>query len=86
MKAKIEQLLKAAYDPEFIEVIDESAQHAGHSGNTLGASEGTHFILHIRCNSLASISRVQAHRKIYEVLQVVMPNIHALQINIAAPL
>jgi stress-induced morphogen len=82
MKEIIERRLHAEFNPEFLEVIDESFQHAGHSGNPTGEKQGTHFSIIIKCEGLGSLSLLAAHRSIYVVLADIMPKIHALRIKV----
>lgn len=74
---KIKQRL-AALSPDSIEIIDDSASHAGHSGNTGGG----HYRLTIISQAFASLSPVERHRKVYALLDDLMKTeIHALSIN-----
>lgn len=76
----IENRLKEAFSPDFLQVIDESDQHAGHAGHGGG---GRHFAIIISSPVLTSLSRVEAHRKIYALFSDLMPHkIHALRIVI----
>ena len=54
--------------PTFLEVMDESAQHAGHSGSN-GRDEGTHFRVRIAGAQFQGISRVARHRLVYDAVQ-----------------
>lgn len=68
----------AALSPESIEIIDDSARHAGHKGNTGGG----HYQLSIKSMAFNDMSPVERHRKIYALLDDLIPsNIHALSIN-----
>jgi BolA family transcriptional regulator, general stress-responsive regulator len=65
-----------------ITVLDESAQHAGHSGSS-GALSGTHFRVRIPASAFKAKSRVERHREIYAPLQDLMnQGLHALAIEI----
>lgn len=76
----IEDRLKGAFSPTFLEVIDESDQHIGHAGHQGG---GRHFAVMIRASSLQSLSKIDAHRKIYALFEDMIPTtIHALRIKI----
>jgi BolA protein len=79
--AKIESILRAALAPSFLEVIDESAQHLGHSGsNNLGV--GTHFRIKVRCSLFLGKSLLIQHRFVYDALDDLLSNgIHALAIE-----
>jgi BolA protein len=77
----------APLNPVLLEVVDDSASHAGHAGaadhaSRTGASEGTHFELTIVSPFFAGQSSVARHRMIYELLGDLMKNrIHALKID-----
>ncbi len=80
--AAIEKKLIARLRPTHLEVIDESADHAGHMGaNTEGF--GTHFRVRIASPDFAGKSRVAKHRLVYDSLQnFIDQGLHALAIDI----
>jgi BolA protein len=82
--AAIESRLREALAPTLLEVLDESAAHAGHSGaNSLGY--GTHFRVRIGGPAFAGRSRVAQHRLVYDALQKFTDaGLHALAIEIKA--
>ena len=77
----IERVLQQHFQPSFLEVIDESSQHAGHSGaNESGMN--SHFRVRIASSQFENISRVQRHRLVYDSLQEFLDNgLHALAIE-----
>lgn len=78
----IEQQLADRLLTTHLEVIDESAAHAGHSGaNEQGF--GTHFRVRIASPAFAGKSRVARHRLVYDSLQnFIDQGLHALAIEI----
>ena len=77
MRARLEELLA----PTSLEVIDESALHAGHAGAD-GSGHGTHFRVRIASPMFAGRSRVARHRLVYDALQdFVARGLHALAIE-----
>lgn len=78
----IERLLTAQLQPSALQVIDESAQHAGHSGaNTTGW--GSHMRVRIASPRFAGLPRVQCHRLVYDALQPALDQgLHALAIEL----
>jgi BolA family transcriptional regulator, general stress-responsive regulator len=78
----IEQQLQARLHPTRLEVLDESAAHAGHAGaNSQGY--GTHFRVRIASPAFAGKSRVACHRLVYDGMQNFMDQgLHALAIEI----
>jgi BolA family transcriptional regulator, general stress-responsive regulator len=66
-----------------LEVLGESAAHAGHSGNPDNASFGTHLRVRIASPLLAGKSRVAQHRLVYDACQgFIERGLHALAIEV----
>lgn len=81
--ARIEACLRAALDPVQLEVIDDSARHAGHAGARGGAGHFRVRILSARFRGLPMLAR---HRLVYAALGELLPDhIHALGIEADAP-
>ena len=80
--AAIEARLQSVLQPTALQVIDESADHAGHAGaNAEGA--GTHFRVRVASPLFAGKSRVARHRLVYDALQnFIDQGLHALAIEI----
>ena len=78
----IEQQLTSRLNPTQLEVIDESADHAGHMGaNAEGF--GTHFRVRIASPAFTGKSRVARHRLVYDALQnFIDQGLHALAIEV----
>jgi BolA protein len=67
--------------PTRLEVIDESAAHAGHAGSD-GTGSGTHFRVRIASPLFAGKPPVARHRLVYDALQVFIDRgLHALAIE-----
>lgn len=80
---RIRDRLTQALQPESLEIIDESAKHAGHAG---AASGGGHFIVHIVAAAFKDKTLIQRHRLVYAALGDMMHHdIHALSIQAATP-
>lgn len=74
--------LQQALAPSVLDVIDESAAHAGHVG-TEGHSSGTHFRVRIGGAVFQGKSRVAQHRLVYDALRhFTDAGLHALAIEI----
>ena len=70
--------------PSRLELVDESAQHAGHAGAAPGGN--THWRLTIVSAAFAGKATVARHRMIYGALGELMQHpIHALSISARAP-
>lgn len=80
--AAIEQTLRTKLAPTVLEVIDESAAHAGHAGSN-GTGFGTHFRVRIAAPIFEGKSRVARHRVVYDSLQhFIDQGLHALAIEV----
>ena len=78
---ELEAHLRAALHPTVLEVIDESAAHAGHAGaNAQGY--GTHFRVRIASPLFEGKPRVARHRLVYDALQLfIAQGLHAIAIE-----
>lgn len=77
----LEAQLREALGPTMLEVIDESAAHAGHSGAN-AEGYGTHFRVRIASPLFAGKSRVACHRLVYDALQLfIAQGLHAIAIE-----
>lgn len=75
--------LNAAFQPETLDVIDESAQHHGHAGWREGGE--THFRVRIGTRHFDGLSRIAQHRLVMEVLDLELKtDVHALAIEVVA--
>lgn len=82
--ASIQQKLQDSIQPEHLRVVDQSHLHAGHAAVKAGA--GGHFAVEIVAGRFDSMSRVQRHRILFEVLDSLMgKEIHALAIRAYTP-
>jgi BolA protein len=80
--AGLEAALRERLSPSTLEVIDESAAHAGHAGAN-AEGRGTHFRVRIASPSFAGKSRVAQHRLVYDALQVfIAGGLHAIAIEV----
>lgn len=80
---KLRQRLEQALHPDSLEIIDESAKHAGHAG---AASGGSHFIVDISSLAFQGKSLIQRHRLVYDAAgDMMQQEIHALSINARTP-
>jgi BolA protein len=76
------QRLQERLAPISIEVLDESADHAGHVGSD-GTGQGTHFRVRIQSDVFTGKSRVSRHRLVYDALQeFIDQGLHALAIEV----
>jgi BolA protein len=78
---QMEMRLRERLHPSTLQVLDESAHHAGHAGAN-GTGFGTHFRVRIASPLFTGKSRVARHRLVYDALQeFVAAGVHALAIE-----
>ena len=84
VQQEMEALLKEAFSPTRLEVINDSAQHSGHSGDD-GSGE-SHFTVVIEAPAFADMSRVERQRAVNKALgDIPGERVHALAIQASAP-
>jgi BolA protein len=77
---KIRSALQAALTPVQLDIIDDSAAHAGHAGAI--QSGGGHFSAYIVADAFTGKSLVQRHQMVYQALgELMRTDIHALMIK-----
>ena len=82
LHAALTQALTTQLEPVSLELVDDSAAHAGHAG----AREGSHFNLRIVSARFAGLPRISRHRLVYDALRPWMAEgIHALAIDARTP-
>lgn len=81
----LERQLRDRLAPQWLEVLDESAAHAGHAGaNAQGY--GSHFRVRIASAFFDGKTRIACHRLVYDALQNLLDQgLHALAIEIIKP-
>lgn len=76
--------LTAAFAPKELEVVDESARHAGHAGSRPGGE--THFNVRIVSDSFDGVSRLERQRRVYAALaDELKGRVHALSVTTLTP-
>jgi BolA protein len=84
MKDVIHKKLISALKPTTLEIVDESAKHAGHAGARPGGN--THFYISIVAEAFTPLSRVERHRLVHDILKAELEDsIHALSLNLRSP-
>ena len=88
-KSMAEASLTAAFQPERLEIVNESHLHAGHhhgDGRPFDGSGETHFRVRIVSATFAGKSRLERHRAVNAALGAVLDDgLHALAIEASAP-
>ena len=77
------QRLQERLAPAFLEVLDESAAHAGHAG---AASGGGHYRIRMISARFEGLGKLGRHRLVYDCLREMMQkDIHALAMTLLTP-
>lgn len=78
---QLAQRLQQRLAPTALEVLDESAAHAGHAGAS-AEGFGTHFRVRIASPLFTGSPRVARHRLVYDALQdFIDQGVHAIAIE-----
>ncbi len=78
LRAALEQALM----PRSLEIIDDSARHAGHAG----ARAGGHYRVTLVAEAFRGRSRLERHRLVYDAVAPLMHDgVHALNIVARTP-
>lgn len=70
----IKTALRQEFQPELVEIIDESYLHAGHDGFGVYS----HLLIKISAAPFAGLSRVERERAARKAVLAILPDIHAL--------
>lgn len=81
MHARILAKLQKAFDPEVLDVVDDSEAHRGHGGYREGGN--THFEVTIKADAFNGLSRVAQQRLINkELVWEFEDGLHALALSV----
>lgn len=84
VKDEIERRLREHFTPTRLEVIDDSANHAGHAGEDPRGE--SHFTVEIVAACFAGLSRIERQRAVNRALaDLLAERVHALAIRAEAP-
>ena len=81
---RIRHKLQNAFSPQRLEVVDDSARHAGHAG----AGEGgeSHFNVTVVADTFLGLGRVERQRRVHSALAEELAGpVHALSLKLLAP-
>ncbi len=82
LHAAMTRALTEQLAPSALELVDDSAAHAGHAG----ARSGAHFNLRIISARFDGMARIARHRLVYDALRPWMAEgVHALAIDARTP-
>jgi BolA protein len=81
MRERILTKLHAAFDPEVLDVVDDSEAHRGHGGYREGGN--THFNVTIKSSAFNGLNRVSQQRMINkELVEEFECGLHALALSV----
>ena len=81
---RIHDVLSAALAPAHVEIVDDSARHAGHAGAEPGGE--THYSVLAVSPRFEGLSRVARHRLVNEALGAEFgAGLHALSLTLRSP-
>ena len=81
---KLRDKLQQGLDPQRLDIVDDSARHAGHRPDQPGGE--SHFNITIVSGAFAGLSRVDRQRRVYALLAEELAGpVHALQLTALAP-
>lgn len=81
---RLESALRAAFAPQRLEVVDDSARHAGHAGAQPGGQ--THYSVLVVSEAFRGMNRVARSRAVHTVLeQEFAGGMHALALTLRTP-
>jgi len=83
VQEEIESILRGAFNPSTLEVVDESEMHRGHAGFQEGGQ--SHFNVKIVADAFGPMTRIARHRAVHSALgKDLIGRIHALALDISA--
>ncbi|MGB3738774.1 MAG: BolA family protein [Pontixanthobacter sp.] len=84
MTEEMETLLRGAFAPSKLDIVNDSAKHSGHSGDD-GSGE-SHFTIIIESAHFDGVSRLDRQRMVNGALgDIPGERVHALAIRASAP-
>jgi BolA protein len=84
IEQEMQRLLSEAFAPTHLAVVNDSANHHGHSGDD--RSGESHFTVDIESQAFAGVSRLQRQRLVNAALgDIPGQRVHALAIRARAP-
>lgn len=81
---RMRDALQRSFDPERLDIIDDSSRHAGHAGAHPGGE--SHFSVTLVSAAFTGMPRVQRQRRVYAALAKELAGpVHALSLTALAP-
>ncbi len=83
---RIHDVLTNRFSPLELEIIDETAKHAGHAGQIGVVGGETHYRVAMVSAALAGLSRLQRSRAVHDLLQAEFnTGLHAISLSLRTP-
>jgi len=83
---RIRSILEAAFSPLKLEIIDESARHAGHAARNGLAGGETHYRIAMVSTALEGCSRLTRSRAVHDALAAEFSTgLHAVSLSLRTP-
>jgi BolA family transcriptional regulator, general stress-responsive regulator len=81
---RMADLLREQFEPDLLQIVDESARHAGHAGAAPGGE--THFRVVMVAARFRGVSRVERSRQVHAALKAEFTaGLHALALRLLTP-
>lgn len=81
---EMRMLLEEAFAPTHLDIVNDSASHAGHAGDD-GSGE-SHFTVHIEAAAFGPMTRLARQRAVIAALgDIVGQRVHAVAIKASVP-
>jgi BolA family transcriptional regulator, general stress-responsive regulator len=82
MREQLRSALQKELSPLSLDIVDDSAHHAGHAG----AREGGHFTVELVSKAFSGRPQLERHRLVYAAVAPLMGRgVHALSIRARSP-
>ena len=82
--ARLETVLRGAFSPVALQIVDDSARHAGHAGAQPGGE--THFNVVMVSAAFQGMNRVARSRAVHAALEAEFAGgLHALSLTLRTP-
>ncbi len=76
---QMQKMIREATDAEIVEIVDQSAGHAGHG------ADGGHFMALIVAPKFNGLGLVQRHQLVYQAIAPVKEAVHAFSMRTHTP-
>ncbi len=83
-RERLRAVLTAAFEPTLLDVVDDSASHAGHAGAAVGGE--THYTVHMVSARFAGQGRLARSRAVHAAVDAEFrEGLHALSLTLRSP-